>query len=504
MNAAELVRASLEAIKGAQAIPSRELAKAANPATWMQPNSATSGINYYDLEEGAKLLYPVLTPLRNTIPRVSGKGGIQANWRAVVAINPGNVAAGVSQGNRGGVIAVTTQDYIAAYRGLGLESSVDFEADYAAEGFDDVKALATRTLLESVMIQEEVTILAGNSTAVALGTAGTPTLTGSTTGGTLPASTQSVIVYALTAQGWMNASVVGGIYGTVTRTNADGSSDTFGGGSSIKSTNATVVLTTATSSIAAITTSILGASGYAWFWGTAGNETLGAITTINSYIIAAPATGTQLSSAVTGNTVDNSKNNLLFDGILYQAFAAGSNAQLYQMATGTAGTGTGLTADGSGGIVEIDLMLKAFWDTYRLSPTMMLVSSQESQNISKKIIQGSSTAAQRFMISIDQAKIAGGIKVTSYMNKFAMNGVVDLPINLHPNMPPGTVLFVTEKLPYPLSNVANVLQIRARREYYQIEWPLRSRKYEYGVYCDEVLQCYAPFSLGVIYNIANQ
>jgi len=36
-----------------------------------------SGLTYYDLELGAKFLYPVLTPLRNMIPRVSGKGGIQ-------------------------------------------------------------------------------------------------------------------------------------------------------------------------------------------------------------------------------------------------------------------------------------------------------------------------------------------------------------------------------------------------------------------------------------------
>ena len=42
---------------------------------------------------------------------------------------------------------------------------------------------------------------------------------------------------------------------------------------------------------------------------------------------------------------------------------------------------------------------------------------------------------------------------------------------------------------------------RTRREYHQIEWPLRSRKYEYGVYVDEVLQHFFPPALGVISNI---
>lgn len=499
INPAQLAAETLAAFKAAQATPSQLL-----KSTFSQPSSATSGINYYDLETGAKLIYPVLTPLRNEIARVSGKGGIQANWRAITGINTSQVSGGVSAGNRGGVIAVTTADYIAAYRGLGLESNVDFEADYAAEGFDDAKALATRVLLESLMIQEEITILGGDGAAVALGTAPTPSLAVSTTGGTLAAATYSVIVYALTLEGYLNASISGGILGQVTRVNADGSQDQFGGGSSARSAAASSGLTTgSTSSIAGTVAAVNGALGYAWFWGTAGNETLGAITSINSYVITAPATGTQLSSAVPNGASDNSLNALKFDGLLYQAFKSGSNAYIATQPTGTAGTGTPLTSDGAGGIVEIDAALKHFWDVYRLSPTKIYLSSQEQQNISKKILAANSNAAQRFVFTVEQSKIAGGTMVRSYLNKFSMNGAIEIPLELHPNMPPGTILFFTNKLPYPLSNVGNVVQIRTRREYYQIEWPLRSRKYEYGVYCDEVLQNYAPFSLGVITNIAN-
>lgn len=50
-------------------------------STFAQSGSATTGLTFYDLEAGAKFLYPVLTPLRNEIPRVSGRGGIQANWK---------------------------------------------------------------------------------------------------------------------------------------------------------------------------------------------------------------------------------------------------------------------------------------------------------------------------------------------------------------------------------------------------------------------------------------
>jgi hypothetical protein len=78
-------------------------------STFSQSTSPTSGLTYYDLETGAKFVYPLLTPLRNEMPRVSGKGGVQANWRAVTGVNTTGLRIGVSGGNRGGVQAVSTQ-----------------------------------------------------------------------------------------------------------------------------------------------------------------------------------------------------------------------------------------------------------------------------------------------------------------------------------------------------------------------------------------------------------
>ena len=68
-------------------------------------------------------------------------------------------------------------------------------------------------------------------------------------------------------------------------------------------------------------------------------------------------------------------------------------------------------------------------------------------------------------------------------------------------MPSGVILATASKIPYPLSNVGNVFQIRARQDYYEIDWPLVTRKWQMGVYADEVLQHYFPPALGVIYNI---
>jgi hypothetical protein len=334
-----------------------------------------------------------------------------------------------------------------------------------------------------------------------LGVTGTPTVVGSTTGGTLPASTQSVIAVALSLDALVNGSIVNGIQASITRTNADGSSDTFGGGSAQKSASGTAVLTGATSSMAASVPVKLGAVGYAWFWGTAGAEVLGAITTVNSVLIVAPAIGTQTAASLPAS--DNSTNALAFDGLLYQALKPGSNAFVLVQPTGTAGTGTPLTSDGAGGVVEIDVALKSMWDNFRLSPDTMWVNSQEAQNISRKIVAGSSNAAQRFVFETVQDAIGGGIMVRTYLNRFSMAGGSVIDIKVHPNVPAGTILMTSKSLPYPLSGVGNIIQVRTRQDYYQIEWPLRSRKYEYGVYADQVLQNYFPPSMAVITNIAN-
>jgi hypothetical protein len=470
-------------------------------STFTQSASATSGLTFYDLELGAKFLYPVLTPLRNMIPRVSGKGGIQAAWRAITAINTSTTPLrfGVSSANRGGVLAVTTHDYTATYKGIGVETSVDFEAQYAGQEFDDVRAVGAKTGLEALMLGEEAMIL-GGSTSTPLVTTPTPTIAAST-GGTLAAQTWSVICAAMTLDGVMNGSIGGGVQGSITRTNADGSPDTFGGGVAKKSANATVATTVANNSITASVTPVSGALGYAWFWGAAGAEVLGAITTINSVVITANASGTQTAASLGGN--DNSTNALAFDGLIYQALIPGSGSYVSAMASGSAGIGTPLTSDSAGGIVEIDVALKSMWDNYRLSPDTMWVNSQEALNISRKILSGSQTAAQRFVFESSQDLVGGGIMVRTYLNRFSMQGGSVIDIKVHPNMPAGAILMTTRTLPYPLAGVGNVVQIRTRQDYYQIEWPLRTRKYEYGVYADEVLQNYFPPSLALITNIGN-
>jgi hypothetical protein len=63
------------------AIPPEELQKRFGQSmqkAFTQPSSATSGLAQYDLEQGARLLYPVTTEFRNMIPRVTRRTSISA------------------------------------------------------------------------------------------------------------------------------------------------------------------------------------------------------------------------------------------------------------------------------------------------------------------------------------------------------------------------------------------------------------------------------------------
>jgi len=497
---------TIELIKTARSAPD-DLIK-----SFIQPTGATVGFQTYNLLAPSLKYTPVLTPLRNSIPRNRGGFAIQANWKTVTDINVGNVRAGVSQGNRGGVITHKLNEYFASFRGFGLENFVTFEANYAAANFEDIKALAIETTLQATMVQEERMILAGN-TSLQLGTTPTPTLTTSATGGSLPTGTVSVICVALTLQAYLdvvgvNNGSIGGYFnaataavpGTLTRTNADGSSDTFGGGSAAQSANATVAVTGPNGLVAATVAVVNGAIGYAWFTGAAGSEQLTAVTSINSVkITTSPVAGAQTAASL--GSADNSTSALEFDGLLTQAFKPGSNAYVFAQPTGVAGVGTPLTSDLAGGVVEIENAFVQFYNRYRISPTHMYVSSQEMENILRKVIQGNGAPLLAFAPNkSDPIKFDAGISLGSYTNKVVGRRV---EVVVHPNVPAGTILFYCNDLGMPLSNVSNPVQMLLRQDYYQIDWPVTGRKYTYGVYADGVLQHFAPFSMGVITNIGN-
>lgn len=494
----KLTQETLDLIKSAQSISGTDFIQ----KNFSQPGSATTGIQGYSLEAGAKTLYPIITPLRNRIARVSGGTTVQANWKAITGINTTNQRAGVAEGQRGGSVQHSSAEYFANFRGIGLEKSVSFEADYAARGFEDLKAMAVLQTLQSLMVQEEMILLGGN-TSVSLGTTPTPTLVASS-GGTLGAGNLSVICVALGLQAyWDVAGANNGQVGqsltissavvptTITRTNADGTTTAFGGGSARKSAAATVAVSASGKVTAKLPSASRGAVAYAWYWGAAGSETLGAVTTVTEVVITANAAGLQTAASLPA--ADNSTSNIEFDGLLTQISKPGMGGYWKDL------SGAALTSNGAGGILEFDSILHDFFTMHRLSPQEIHMSAIDLTTATNLIMSSGGTPLMRLNVDINSTKqITAGVVIGSYLNKITGD---EIKIVVHPNMPPGSILFYSDRIPAYLDGVGSLLRVLCRQDYYQIDWPLRSRKHEYGVYCDEVLQNYFIPAFGLLTNV---
>ena len=486
---------------------SAETLKLAKAALLQKNITISTGLTAYDLQAPAKNLYPTITPIRNSIPRVGRPTpGDAAHWRSIFSITgSGYDSMGwVPEGQRSGSMSYSATNKVATYVTMGEEDTVTFEAEAAAQGYEDVNATATMRLLQKCMRKEEQGLLLGNA-SVALGTPTAPTLSASGTGATLPAATYYVVVVALTGEGWKNSSVANGVATTKTITGNDGNTFILNGGSSNKSAEANQAITLG-QTLSASTPVVNGAVAYAWFVSTAtGTEILQAITTINSVTFSAPlATGTQAASTISSDHSQNS--GLAFDGLLSTGFNPANSAYVNPLATGTAGAGTFLTSSGRGSVIEIDNALQTLWTNYQVSPTVLYCNAQEQRNIATKCLTNASGPLLRYDVGNgDYSGLKASGSVRWYYNPFAVDGGIDIPIKIHPDLPPGTILFYSETLPtwYQSNQVPNVAEVLTRRDYYRVDWPLRTRRREYGVYTEEVLAVYAPFCVGILTNIGN-
>lgn len=467
-----------------------------------------TGLLYYDLEDQAKRLYPVLTPLRNQTARVSksGRAGDAAHWKTITGINvlDGNnsnspVFVGVSEGNRNAVMSLTEVDKLATYQGIGIENSVTFEAQYGSEGFDDARALAQITGLEALMIGEESMLLGGNS-SLALGQVTGVALAQVTTSVTGIGASVNNQIYcvALTPLGVAMATATG-VVPTMTRTNADGSTDTIKCGvGQISAASASATTDATHTQLTGTCNAVKGAAGYAWYFTqtpSAATAYFVAITSIPTITLTANPVNTNQAANATGLSSDNSKTALSFDGYVTQALNGGG----YYASLG----GAAMTSDGHGGIVELDTMLKYFWNTYKIWIDEVWGSANRIKKMSDLILSGTSNPVYNIIQTSGegQGSLTGHALVRDYLNPYSMDGAKPLRLRVHPNIPDGWLFANLTHVPYPNANIPGVARVATRQEYYAKEWPLVTRKYQYGVYADEVLQVYVPFGMGLIQDI---
>lgn len=511
---------------GAEALKSPDAFKKAAITT-------SANITPYDLMAPSKTLVPWLYPLREALPRVKRTApGLTAHWKVFTtsasSYSRGTLPASpwVREGARAPQISLTALNASASYATIGREGAVTFEAESASQGFDDAMALEHFFTMETLFSMEEDILLGGNN-SLKLGTANTPAGVASGTG-SFSGSFYCAVV-GLTYEGYRNFIMRNGFSSTgaplvtsglaaqqqVAVTTADGKTMTTNGGTGIASAASSVC---SPSSNTTVTFSWTPKSGeFAWlvYIGTSNTSSAmyaTALVTVPSYeFTAAPSnSGNEALSALTatdfsvndGTTGGGTNQVTGFDGLLYQALNNTTlnpqNGYVKDM------DGALLTTSGKGNVDQIDEMLMQMWNLYKVTVDVIWVNAQELNNITSRVLNGSSAPLLRVLGDSDGFDVTGYGVISFYNNPYIPGGR-KIPIIIHPTIPPGTILAYAKSLPpyYKSNQVPNVAEVLTRRDYYAQEWPLTTREYQYGVYSEEVLAVYAPFAIGVIHNIGN-
>ena len=427
----------------------------------------------YSLEKPAKHLYFVEDLVRRLIARkLNPQGSKAAHWNIITAINSGLIEGFVAEGAINDPISLATAPELAYYKTLQETGQYTEEQLAESRNYDDTPALTMLTALQSLFVQEDIAHLGGNITAL-----GAPTglaAVDSAVAGSLAGSTNYDIgVSALTAWGWIRQSK-----GRVAGVDA------------ARETNADIITSYTTGSVSSCVLT----------W----NDVPGAFA-YNVYIALHSGTlkyqktvfankcnlGT-INAGNAPNSGDQTANPLAYDGMVNLMY----NGSCYykNMAGGV------LTGDGAAGVVQVEDFLQYAWNTWRISATRILMNAQEMRTFKALTIGGGSwNTVRRTIDSAESRTFAAGSSVGSYWSPYTAQ---EIPIEASLHVPPGMIIFMTERIPYPQAETPNNMEFELQQEYFARPLAITDRTQKYSVSEIGVLKIYLPAACGIIKNIS--
>lgn len=454
----------------------------------------TTGLYGYDLS-GVVSLVPVTTPWFERVARKQGDGSQAAHWRALLNINntQPNPFTGIDGG--GSFVNFKELDVLANYMPVRLSGKVTQDAIALAKNYADAKAISVTGTLMQWRIAENKALLGGQN--FALPSIGTVTLAASTSGGSLATGTVYVKCQARSPYNY------------------------YYGGSGITSAEASVGVTGPTASVTASVAAVKGAVAYDWFIGTAaGAEVYATTTTVNKVVLTKSTAGTvpvlpslyNGTPAVTASDTSFSAN--AYNGLLATLSGDYGATGLVTPGSGSDPSGAifqsldGATLTGSAqGITEIDNLLESLYETTNLSPTAFLMNSQQAKDIKGKVFGGGNAVTYLEPQGNGRVGATAGGSVARYINGSA--GGEEIEIVVDPHVPPGQIIAITERIPYPNSGIANTFEARTLRDVAEFDYGVSlspgangGPREEWDVSSLETFVNRAPVACGVITNIA--
>lgn len=453
-----------------------------------------TGLVAYDLEAPAKMLTPRPTPLRNRIPRKKGIGlshrfKVISGFTGTGTGGVGNIHPGIADSTqtnfapsgasnslyyaRGPKISYAGYDKNVSYSQFSVSDQVTWSAQYAGQGYQDIRQLSRTSLMYSSMLLEERMLLMGRGTSGNgfIGSLAAPT---GLAGTARAAAGSEVGISGATTSLYIKVTSDAGDFGQSVLTSAV----------TVAVTNGQVVDVTATLPSGATGMRVYVSTGASdpgdasrWYAGKSGSNTF----TITG---ALPTSGVA-ASTVTADTTAYANG---YDGILPICTGpdSGYNNRLNAV----------LSTSNPG--VEWQNAFVALYDAVKADPDRTLLNGADRKQLSDAL-KGSSSSNYRMTITQDQLTgVTIGDVVNTIINEVTGKGVA---VEVHPWMPQGNAPIISDSLPIPDSQVSDIWSVFNVQDLMGIDWPVNQFAFESSSYWFGTLLCYAPAWNGAITGI---
>ncbi len=447
-------------------------------------STSVPGINLIRL---AKLMLPVYAGLTQRLPADSpkGMGSTQATWRAQLGFGAIGESSffRIAEASIGVNPPTSFLTFNAPYNDLSTNDSVTLKALRASAGYADPLQIGVIKAMSALLRGQERVLLGGNSAAIAATSAVTVTQ-GLPSESVIAAGSYVAGVTALTYEGWLAASKGGSAaVGESTATYA--AQFVLGSGSSV------IMDWPAVEGAVAYNVYFSGSgvsAGSAAKW----NK----MVLINHAVVSALSTGSNVAPAA--DTTVNSTYGI--EGLLAWCEKSTIYSNLIpDKQTILDNAGAGLTA-GNGGITQFDTILANNWTTWHTAPSVMVMSPKMNATLVGKLQSLGGGNFYRIDATNERNTVNGGMMVTGYVNKFApyADGTPRMiDVIPHPYMPDGTVLFLSETIPYPMGNESRGFVRDVLLPYTYFPLPsqaagVNQTTYNFAITTSETVECFNP------------
>lgn len=451
-----------------------------------------TGLVAFDLEGPAKVLAPRPTPLRNSFSRIKGFGtshrfkvisGFTGSGTGGVGnIHPGiqdttqNSFAPSGSSNplyyaRGPKISYAGYDVVLPYAQFSMSDEVTWSAQYAGQGYQDIRQLSRTSLLYASMLMEERMLLMGRGTASGFGGA-----MAAPTGTSLVDNTVGTGQVALTG-------FTTNIYVYVT-------ADAGAFGESVVSSVATIA-PTGTHNVVLRLTDVPQALGYKVYIGTGASQPANSSFFLygrfpNQTTNAGGAGGVGIvlqgalpTSGANPPTADSSAYAAGYDGVLAWTMGAQSGY--------TAKINSTFSTSNPGS--EFQTAFASLYNSVKADPDRILFNGTDRKQQSDTLKAGTSN---NYFMQVTQDQVSGvalGSVAAAIMNEVTGKRV---EMEVHPWMPQGVCPIISDTLPIPDTQVSNVWSVCNVQDFIGIDWPITQFAYESSSYWYGTLLNYAP------------